>query len=451
MTRALRLAVVGHTNTGKTSLMRTLLREESFGEVDDRPGVTQTVTGVRLAGDEGDIELLDTPGLEDSVRLLARLDGDHRPEDTDRVAAVERFLESPPLDFTQEAAALGAVRGADAALYVIDARDRVLARTRDELEILARCGRPIVPVLNWVATPETHVETWRDALRRLNLHAIAEFDTVVFDATGERRLYEKLGTLLDEAAPVFDGIIARRARERAALIDESSNLIAAMIIAIAAAAERVPVGEPDTATLEAFRDRIRSREQRCVRDLLDLHGFTSADVASDELPLADGAWGVDLFSPAALRTFGVSAGGGAAAGAMAGLTLDVLLGGLSLGTGTLAGAAIGGLIGSVRSHGRRLVDRARGTTMLRVGESTLALLVARESLLLRALLRRGHAAVDEVDLPVPDARPLTSGMRRELGRAREHPSWTEPGADPARDAAKRRLATALRATWRTSS
>jgi len=33
----LKLAVVGHTNTGKTSLLRTLTRDVNFGEVSARP------------------------------------------------------------------------------------------------------------------------------------------------------------------------------------------------------------------------------------------------------------------------------------------------------------------------------------------------------------------------------------------------------------------------------
>ena len=39
----LSLAVVGHTNTGKTSLLRTLLRDGAFGEVADAPSTTRHV------------------------------------------------------------------------------------------------------------------------------------------------------------------------------------------------------------------------------------------------------------------------------------------------------------------------------------------------------------------------------------------------------------------------
>ena len=44
----LTVAVVGHTNTGKTSLMRTLMREADFGEVSDHPATTRHVEGERM-------------------------------------------------------------------------------------------------------------------------------------------------------------------------------------------------------------------------------------------------------------------------------------------------------------------------------------------------------------------------------------------------------------------
>src|SRR5690606_23962364 len=69
--RPLRLAVVGHTNTGKTSLLRTLTRDPDFGEVSDSPGTTRHVEGVRLLADgAAGLELFDTPGMEDGMALL---------------------------------------------------------------------------------------------------------------------------------------------------------------------------------------------------------------------------------------------------------------------------------------------------------------------------------------------------------------------------------------------
>src|SRR3546814_19401051 len=71
---ALTLAVVGHTNTGKTSLLRTLTRNPGFGDIDDQPGTTRHVEGARLLIDGRAVrELFDTPGLEPSMALLEYL------------------------------------------------------------------------------------------------------------------------------------------------------------------------------------------------------------------------------------------------------------------------------------------------------------------------------------------------------------------------------------------
>ena len=70
MTKPLTLAVVGHTNVGKTSLLRTLTRDVGFGEVSHRPSTTRHVEGARLSVDgEPLLELYDTPGLEDAIAL----------------------------------------------------------------------------------------------------------------------------------------------------------------------------------------------------------------------------------------------------------------------------------------------------------------------------------------------------------------------------------------------
>ena len=68
------LAVVGHTNVGKTSLLRTLTRRADFGEVADRPGTTRHVEAINLKVDgRTALRFIDTPGLEDATALLEHL------------------------------------------------------------------------------------------------------------------------------------------------------------------------------------------------------------------------------------------------------------------------------------------------------------------------------------------------------------------------------------------
>ncbi len=145
MTKPLKLAVVGHTNVGKTSLLRTLTRDVGFGEVSHR----LSVDGEPL------LELYDTPGLEDAIALLDYLERLDRPgERLDGPARVNRFLDGSEARqrFEQEAKVLRQLLASDAGLYVIDAREPVLAKYRDELSVLASCGKPLLPVLNFVSS-----------------------------------------------------------------------------------------------------------------------------------------------------------------------------------------------------------------------------------------------------------------------------------------------------------
>ena len=47
MSPPLKLVLVGHTNVGKTSLLRTLTRDVEFGEVSPRASTTRHVEGAR--------------------------------------------------------------------------------------------------------------------------------------------------------------------------------------------------------------------------------------------------------------------------------------------------------------------------------------------------------------------------------------------------------------------
>lgn len=441
MKRVLKVAVVGHTNTGKTSLLRTLTRDVDFGEVSDRPAVTRTVEGATLLVDgQPLVELYDTPGLEDSISLLDHLEamrGDRRVEG---IEVINRFLQSAEArgQFVQEVKALRQVIQSDVALYVIDARDRMLGKHRDELTILSMCARPIVPVLNFIAKPEARTAEWREHLSRVGLHAVAEFDTVVVDEHGEQRLFEKMRSLLDEHRETLDAMIEDRQRQRVHLIDTSLRLLADLLIDVAAHRVLVPVDDQQAqaAVMDQLKQAVREREQRCVEDLLELHRFHRDDWEGADLPIEGGKWGLDLFSPEAMKQFGIRAGSAAAAGAMAGFALDVMTGGASLGAMTAAGAALGALAGAGQAHGRRLMERMRGKRELRCDDATLKLLEARQMSLLGALLRRGHAAQEKLSIETDaesaggrlrDRLKGSGGIHGPLRLARTRPGWSRLG------------------------
>ncbi|KPY98582.1 GTPase/DUF3482 domain-containing protein [Pseudomonas syringae] len=445
-TRAIRLAVVGHTNVGKTSLLRTLTGDVSFGEVSHRPSTTRHVEGARLSVDgEALVELYDTPGLEDAIALLDYLERLDRPgERLDGPARLTRFLEGSEARqrFEQEAKVMRQLLDSDAGLYVIDAREPVLAKYRDELAVLASCGKPLLPVLNFVSAQQHREPEWREALSRLGLHALVRFDSVAPPEDGGRRLYESLALLLESARPRLERLIDDQEKQRTAKRHSAARLIAELLIDCAACRRSVETtADQEQQAVEALRKAVRQREQQCVEALLKLYAFRKDDVSSSDLPLMDGRWGDDLFNPETLKLMGVRVGGGVAAGAAAGAGVDLMVGGVTLGAAALVGAIAGGALSTARSYGGRLLGKFKGRRELTVDDAVLRLLALRQRHLLLALGVRGHAALHSIELTTPQDKTWRKGKIPEpLSRARAHPQWSTLNPQPKPNQAERQEA-----------
>ncbi|MBC7202160.1 MAG: GTPase and DUF3482 domain-containing protein [Pusillimonas sp.] len=425
----LRLAVVGHTNTGKTSLLRTLTRNPDFGNVDNRPGTTRHVETVSLhVTPDITIQFLDTPGLEEAMELGTLIDQISPPEmRLDGPERIERFLQSPEgiERFEQEAQVLQNLLSCDAGLYVIDARDPVLSKHREELAILAQCGRPLLPVLNFIHAPGRRTSQWRQALSRLALHAMAEFDTVAPALNGEDQLYDKLALLLDPFASLLKKVKQSIAAHKKQRHQEALTLVADLLLDAAAFRITVPPKDDTEKVTRQLRNTIRQREQLCVLRLLEHYNFRSEDYRDLALPLEGEKWGMDLFNPQALKDAGIEVSLGVATGAATGFTVDLMTGGLSLGAGTLAGAAAGGLWQGAERYGKRLLGRLRGYREISLNAKVLRLLAARQLTLIAALEQRGHAATGPIEININE-RTIVQNKRlpEALLEARANPSWS---------------------------
>lgn len=426
----LRITVAGHTNTGKTSLLRTLTRDARFGEVSGRPGTTRHVEAARLLV-KGRVllELYDTPGLEEPIDLLALLgeqaSGTGNEDGRERI---RRFLASEPAQtrFEQEAKVLRQLMKSDAAFYVLDARDPVLAKHRDELEILRLCGVPLLPLLNFVADPQAREDEWRDALAGLGLHAIVRFDTVTPTQDGERLLYTKLANLLDAHSNTLNALIASHADDALQRHQSALTLIAELLIDVAAMQQRVSSLDTDVLGKASaqLNDKVRRREQESVERLLSLYRFYPDDLESAALPLVEGRWQQDLFDPYTLQAMGLKVGSGAAAGAAAGLGVDLMVGGVTLGAAAAIGALLGGGLQTLRHYGSSLLGFVSGEKILRIDDNILRALAARQCQLLKALESRGHAAQHKI-IAADAADTVFEGQRlpAPLRQARVHPAW----------------------------
>ncbi|MGO4391118.1 GTPase/DUF3482 domain-containing protein [Variovorax sp. M-6] len=434
MTTPIRIAVVGHANAGKTSLLRTLTRRVDFGEVSERPGTTRHVEAVDLQVDgAAAVRFLDTPGLEDAVALREHIDAlDKAATPPERIRL---FLGGPEAHgvFEQEAKVLRALLEVDAAFLVIDAREPVLPKFRAEIELLNACARPVLPVLNFVRDGASREAGWKELLSAYGLHVVVRFDAAAPFVGAERELYRDLATLLRDRRAALDRVAAFLEAEFAQRRAAAGRRIAELLVDAASMRRTVSAGEfADPSTRQrlivALQKTVFDKAQRCADDLLALYGFREGDADESPLPLVEGRWAMDFFHPEAMKDAGILLGKGVAVGAAVGVVADLALAGLSLGAGAALGGAIGGAVSQgLGPLGRKLANKLRDLHELTVEDRVLFVLAAWQLQLLRALEQRGHAAVDRIAAgagePAAAAQRALADLVRAAQPARSHPEW----------------------------
>ena len=443
----LRLAVVGHTNTGKTSLLQTLLRRRDFGEVSSRSRTTRAVEAGEVVDGDGVIAVLfDTPGLERAERLRDAVESSRNDHRDDSRALLGRFLASPAAadddDLGQEAASVQAALDADVLLYVIDTHDEPKPKYRDELFVLAATARPVIPVLNYTAHPDAQPDRWRSVCADESVHTTVEFDAVVYDDAGEQRLLRAVRALdtVKASVPDLDDVIKRwkalRERERQQMILAATDVVAEFLVTASAA---VVVTEPRKrnrterevaveAAAALFFCELREREIGTRGHIAEAFGFSGDDAQAMKLDVEKALGGVDFLSRANLLQhvkIVAAAGAGAAAGVGVGAAVDISVGGLSLG----GAAVLGGAIGATVAGGRRAVRWLRGQDALQLREDVVELLAVRAVATIRAMLARGHAAVKPVSIDAAVKESLASdagpAWRASLRKARGRATWSD--------------------------
>ena len=267
----LKLAVVGHTNTGKTSLLRTLLRDVYFGEVKNAPATTRHVEKALISDSqtgENLVALYDTPGLEDASGLLDWLE-ENTARRRDGIERLQQFLASPVAneDFSQEAKVIRQLLASDMAIYVIDAREPVLGKYKDELAVLSWSAIPVMPVFNFTHAQNSQIADWQAMLARQNLHVSTRFDSVAFEFDDEMNLWRNLATMLIQPQ-VVQQLIARRQADWDMLYEEATTAIAHFLLNVASFVETIQEDDDPLPILTQMQEKVRQAERNCQQTLL---------------------------------------------------------------------------------------------------------------------------------------------------------------------------------------
>lgn len=384
------LAIVGHTNTGKTSLLRTLLRDDHFGEVANEAATTRFVQEAVIFDNHHSplITLLDTPGLEDATGVMDFLiDISHERQDgVEKLHAFLKAVETSatPFDFSQEAKVIRAVMGSALALYVIDSRTPPTQKYKDELTLLSYSGVPVVPVFNFTKE-STHLDEWQTLLARRNLHLYNRFDTVAFDFDNELALWQNLASVSQHRTP-FDKLIHDRQDNWQALLEQGQMMIADFLVDVASFHLKIKDDEDETPTVITMQNTIKTAEQAVIQDLMNLYRFYYLKAEFE--PVSATLKNQDPFDVNLLKNYGLKTSVASTAGAVIGAGIDVATLGASLGLGTVVGTILGG--GLINAG--TIKDKAYGIKRLTVDKSTLLVLANRLLGLHKSLRSTGHAA-----------------------------------------------------------
>jgi len=435
------LSLISHTNVGKTTLARTLLRRE-IGEVRDQPHVTTIAEAhVLIETDDARLLLWDTPGFGDTVRLMTRLRHEGDPVGWFLHQAWDRVLDRP-LWCSQEA--VRNIRDeADVVLYLVNATEdpEAAGYVKHELELLAWMSRPVLVVLNQLGTEDAGrtLERWRSHLAPFDVvRGVLALDAFSRAWVEEGLVLERIAALLDGDKRTAMGHLLRAWNDRnLRVLDASIESIAQYLAGIAA--EREPVGSPAGAgaswmherladlralsrvdrerAMGALFDRVQTATRRMMERLIALHQLSGESQAQVERRLEDAAvQGHEGINP----TTGAIAGG-AVSGLLTGLGADVLTGGLSLGGGAIVGAMLGALGGYAFGGAYRLATG--GESGIQFQPAALDRL-AREAVLRYLLVsHHGRGRGDYADLEYPAH--WAADVDAEVARRRDalHAAW----------------------------
>jgi 50S ribosome-binding GTPase/Domain of unknown function (DUF3482) len=378
--RAFALSLISHTNVGKTTLARTLLRRD-IGEVRDEAHVTLEATRYTLiesaAGDR--LELWDTPGLGDSVRLARRLEQLSNPIGWFLSEVWDRFRDRA--FWSSQRAIRNILDEADVVLYLANASEapQDVGYLDAELRVLGLLDKPVIVLLNQMGPPQPAAREAAEIARWRERTQAAPCVCAVLALDAFARCWVQEDTLLgavDEVLPPMARPAFARLRGAWQARNRTTWQQAMQVLAQRLARAAV---DRETVKADGWRGRLkeigavlglrregsltpREDAMQALAERLDLDIRMTTDRLIQLHGLEGAATGVVLARLAehyAVRE-PVSEGkaaiwGGVVTGALAGLKADLVTGGLTLGGGLLAGGVLGALGAAGLARGYNLV------------------------------------------------------------------------------------------------
>ena len=369
-------SLISHTNVGKTTLARTLLRRD-VGDVLDHEHVTDTNQRYSmLKANARELVLWDTPGFGHTGRLLKRLEKSGKPLVWFATQLWDRITDRPL--WCSQQAVLNVRDEADVVLYLVNAvtSPEDAGYVEPEMKLLGWIGKPVIVLLNQTgaqgnrASEERDEAMWRQGLEE---HDVVK-DVIGLDAFG--RCWVQEGELLNlvephlspEKADAYAHLKDAWKTENLHVFDKAMAAMARMLtdsvmdtvkVSEESLMQKFGIGRgPLTDELNRAREqlahRLAERTFAETNELIALHSLEGqtaqkmADVAKE-----------NFGTPESVNESVWSLIGGVATGASGGLIADILAGGFTFGGGVIGGAIIGGAGAYALAKGIQSGERAK--------------------------------------------------------------------------------------------
>ncbi|MFP5392265.1 MAG: DUF3482 domain-containing protein [Gammaproteobacteria bacterium] len=364
----IQFALISHTNNGKTTLARTLVGMD-VGEVRDAAHVTVFAEShLLLQTGEGDtLQLWDTPGFGDSVRLLRRLAMSGNPIGWFLREVIDRYRDRP---FWLSQQALRAARdNADVVLYLVNSTEhpRDAGYLPAEMKILEWLGKPVVVLLNQLGPPRPAADEdaeqarWKQHLDQFGIvREVLALDAFARCWVHERVFYDAVGRVLaPDKLEGYGRLFAVWEAHNRARFHASMQVIADQLAQASADSQDVEAatgrsllksamkavglskgGEhpAQEKAMGALLERLNLRITEATSKLLTLHRLDPSEATRINARVREH---FKVRAPVDKAQAGLI--GAIVSGAATGLSADLMAGGLTFGAGALLGGVVGAL------------------------------------------------------------------------------------------------------------
>ena len=340
------IAIMGHPNEGKSSVLSTLAEDDSV-RVSPTPGETTHCRSFPVIIDGREVlRFIDTPGFQNPSRVLSEL---HRlAGQGDKVIRQFREYARSIPELRDDCELLQPVERGAGIIYVVDGSRPVRNVDRDEMEILRLSGNPRMAVINCKDQREEYLQDWKEEFRKaFNANRVFSAHRATY---AERiLLLEALQSIDQDWHEVLGQVISAFNRDWAARNAATIDLIITMLNDCLTYRRLVDAGPEELERqdserfLKAYTQAIAEKEEATHQKIRSLYKH---NIFKYQLP-ARSLLREELFNERTWQILGLSkkqlAIIGGLGGAAIGAGLDIAHAGLSMGLWATVGGAIGAL------------------------------------------------------------------------------------------------------------